>query len=196
MNRAWVVVAAMAAMAAPGRAEDAVVTVFTYDRANVPWFAMARAEQVASKAFAEAGIEVRWVKGRQLGESRHAASGEILTVVFDSHAPAQSNPDATATTQFGKKADANTHVFFDRVARFKDPVHMPEFLGNVLAHELTHALEGVARHAGKGLMKAAWDVQDYGKMVHGPLPFAAVDLELLRAHFQEKTSPALTVAAR
>ena len=86
MNRAWVVVAAMAAMAAmaaPGRAADAVVTVFTYDRANVPWFAMARAELVATKAFAEAGIEVRWVKGRQLGESRHAAKGEILTVVFD-----------------------------------------------------------------------------------------------------------------
>ena len=78
------------------------------------------------------------------------------------------------------------------MARFKDPVHMPEFLGNVLAHELTHALEGVARHSSEGLMKPAWDVQDYGKMVHGPLPFAAADLELLCAHFQEKTSPALT----
>jgi len=171
------------------------VTVFTYDRANVPWFAIARAEAVATTAFAAAGIEVRWVKGRQLGESHKAAFGETLTVVFDATAPAQANPDAAATTILGGVADANTHVFYNRVARFQDPVRMPEFLGNVLAHELTHALEGVARHSTEGLMKPSWNVIDYGRMVHGPLPFAAVDLELLRAHFRQQTSPAPALGA-
>jgi hypothetical protein len=193
MNRAWVVVA-LAAVAMAGRAEspkpqgDALVTVFTYDRASVPWFAMARAERVATKAFAAAGIEVKWVNGRQLGEPRKAASGETLTVVFDPKAPAQLDPDANAATLLGGQVDANVHVFYDRVARFKDRVHMPEFLGDVLAHELTHALEGVARHSSEGLMKPAWDVLDHGKMVRGPLPFAAVDLELLRAHFRKRIS--------
>ena len=63
---------------------------------------------------------------------------------------------------------------------------MPEFLGNVLAHELTHALEGVARHSSEGLMKAVWSARDYDEMVRGPLPFAAEDLDLLRAHFQKE----------
>jgi hypothetical protein len=31
---------------------------------NIPWLVMARAEGVATKAFAAAGIEVRWVKGQ------------------------------------------------------------------------------------------------------------------------------------
>jgi hypothetical protein len=175
---------------------DGVVTVFTYDKANIAWFVMARAEGVATKAFAAAGIEVRWVKGRRLGEPRKAASGETLTVVFDPRAPSGARPDATATTYFGEGADANTHVFYDRVARFKDPVHMPEFLGNVLAHEMTHALEGVVRHSTEGLMKPAWDVGDYGEMVGGPLPFAAVDLEMLRAHFRRQTSATALADAR
>jgi hypothetical protein len=199
MNKAWMVVVAIAIAAraeSPKPQMDGVVTVFTYDRANIPWFVMARAEGVATKAFAVAGIEVRWVKGQRLGEPRKAVSGETLTVVFDAKAPAQAKPDATATTYFGEGADANTHVFYDRVARFRDPVHMPEFLGNVLAHEMTHALEGVARHSTEGLMKPAWDVVDYGKMVGGPLPFAAVDLEMLRTHFRKQTSAAARADAR
>jgi len=213
MNKAWMVVVAIAIAAraeSPKPQMDGVVTVFTYDRANIPWFVVARAEGVATKAFAVAGIEVRWVKGQRLGEPRKAVSGETLTVVFDAKAPAQANPDATATTYFGKGAaafgegaaafgegaDANTHVFYDRVARFRDPVHMPEFLGNVLAHEMTHALEGVARHSTEGLMKPAWDVVDYGKMVGGPLPFAAVHLEMLRTHFRKQTSAAALADAQ
>lgn len=72
---------------------------------------------------------------------------------------------------------------------------MPEFLGNVLAHELTHALEGVARHSSEGLMKANWSGRDYDEMARGPLAFAAVDLELLRAHFQKEMPPAPTLVA-
>jgi hypothetical protein len=73
---------------------------------------------------------------------------------------------------------------------------MPEILGNVLAHELTHALEGVARHSSEGLMKAVWSGRDYAGMVsRRPLAFAAEDLDLLRAHFNKEMSPTLTLVA-
>ncbi len=203
MNRVWMAAVMVAGLAMAGRAESrrpqvyGLVTVFTYDRTGVPWFAMARAERVATAAFAAAGIEVRWVRGKRLGEPRVATSGEVLTVVFDSEAPAQFPPDASAATNLGGKADANVHVFYNRVARFKDRVRMPEFLGNVLAHELTHALEGVKRHSREGLMKAEWNAGDIAGMLYGPLPFAAEDLELLRAHFKREMSPApALVAAR
>jgi|SRR5271157_1457300 len=74
-------------------------------------------------------------------------------------------------------------------------VSMPEFPGNVLAHELTHALEGVARHSSEGLMKAKWSPGDYAGMVYGPLAFAAEDLDLLRAHFKPEMSPGPTLVA-
>lgn len=189
------------AMAAAGRAEsrkpqaDALVTVFTYDRTGVPWAVLARAERVATAAFAAVGVEVRWVKGQRLEAPRKVASGEALTVVFDLSAPAQASLHAFASTQLGGGADGDVHVFYGRVTRFPDKVLMPEVLGNVLAHELTHALQGVARHSSEGLMKAEWEIPDYQKMSRGPLAFAAVDLELLRAHFNKEVSPEPTLAA-
>ena len=204
MKRAWMVaaamLAAMAAQAGPRKPQtDALVTVVTYDRADVPWVIRVRAEQVATAAFAAAGIEVKWVVGKQLGERREAASGEVLTVVFDALAPAQASPEAMAFTNVGGAADADVHVFYSRVAGFggfRNRLYAPELLGNVLAHELTHALEGVARHSSEGLMKAAWSTYDYATMARRrPLAFAAEDLELLRAHFKKDISPAPTLIA-
>jgi hypothetical protein len=157
---------------------------------------MARAQRLATLAFAAVGVEVKWVKGKQLGEPQEVAAGEMLTVVFDGPALAQASPQAIAFTHVGGGADADVHVFYNRVARFGDRVYMPEILGNVLAHELTHALEGVARHSSEGLMKAVWSGRDYAGMVNRrPLAFAAVDLDLLRAHFHKEMSPAPTLVA-
>jgi hypothetical protein len=72
------------------------------------------------------------------------------------------------------------------VAGFEDRVHLPVFLGNVLAYELSHALQGVVRHSSEGLMKAVWRAREYVKIVRGPLAFAVVDLELLRARFKNE----------
>jgi hypothetical protein len=183
---------------------DALVTVFTYDRAGVPRFAMGRARAVAAMAFAAAGIEVRWVEGKRLGEPRVVAAGEALRVVFDGQAPTGFRPHAMAFTNFGGRSDADVHVFYDRVASFEDTLahlsigthtRLPDFLGNVLAHELTHALEGVKRHSSEGLMKAEWNAGDLADMVYGPLPLAAEDRDLLRAHFRKEIASTLPIAA-
>ena len=211
MKRAWMVATAMAAMAAMAAEAgsrkpqaDALVTVFTYDRVGVPQAVMAGAKQVATAAFAAAGIEVKWVEGKRPGERREVASGEVLTTVFDGPAPAHFGPEAMAFTNVGGRADADVHVFYNRVADIKDTralrstgmrVSLAEFLGNVLVHELTHALEGVARHSSYGLMKAAWSARDCDQMARGPLAFAAEDLELLRAHFRKGMSPAPALVA-
>src|SRR5271157_2860370 len=104
-----------------------------------------------------------------------------------------------AFTNVGGGADADVQVFYNRVAGFAgfdNRLYMPELLGNVLAHELTHALEGVARHSSEGLMKAVWSADDYARMTRRrPLAFAAVDLELFRDHFRNDISPAHTLVA-
>jgi hypothetical protein len=203
MKLSTMLVAVMVAVM-EGRAEslkpqvDALVTVFTYNRAAVPWAVMERAKRVATAAFAAAGIEVRWVESQRL-EEPDAASGEMLTVVFDGPAPAQASREAMAFTKVGGAADGDVHIFYNRVAGFAgfdDRVYIPELLGNVLAHELTHALEGVARHSSEGLMKAVWSADDYAKMTRRrPLAFAAEDLDLLRAHFRKEIPYTLTIVA-
>ena len=193
------VAAAMVARAGSPKPEaDALVTVFTYNRAGVPWTVMERAKRVATTAFATAGIEVRWVTGKRLGEPQKVAAGEMRTVVFEGPAPAHFAPLALAVTYVGRGSYSDVHIFYKRVAGlgtgFGDRL-LPELLGNVLAHELTHALEGVMRHSNEGLMKAVWSGRDYDKMFRGPLPFAAEDLDLLRAHFQKEVWPTLTIVA-
>jgi hypothetical protein len=199
-------VAVTVAMA--GRAEslkpqaDALVTVFTYDRTGVPPAVMAGAERVATAAFAAAGIEVRWVEGKRLGELL-VSDGEILSVVFDGPAPAHFASQALAFTTVDGGGDADVHVFYSRVVRCEDHMpglaagpgaYLPQLLGNVVAHELTHALEGVVRHSSDGLMRAVWSAREYAEMVRGPLAFNAVDLALLRTHFKKGTASALALA--
>jgi hypothetical protein len=199
MKRVWMVgVAVAAAMEAQAgspkpRVDAPLVTVFTYNLAGVPRNVAARAKRVATRAFAAAGIEVRWVEGKHLGEQREVAAGEMRTVVFDGPAPATFRSQAMAVANVGRGADSDVHVFYDRVLAFQDSAYMPEFLGNVLAHELTHVLEGVARHSSEGLMKPVWSVDDIAEMFRGPLPFAAEDLDLLRAHFHSEMPPAPTL---
>ena len=53
-------------------------------------------------------------------------------------------------------------VFYDRVGIFSARKGVPInlMLGYVLAHEITHLLEGINRHSDSGLMKASWTTQD------------------------------------
>jgi hypothetical protein len=52
-------------------------------------------------------------------------------------------------------------------------------LAHVLVHEITHALEGVSRHAETGVMKANWTFAGYGQMAR-LLEFTPVDANLIR----------------
>jgi hypothetical protein len=54
-------------------------------------------------------------------------------------------------------------------------------LAHVLAHEITHILQGVSRHSESGVMKATWDQRDFEKMAWKPLTFTERDVMLI--HF-------------
>lgn len=49
-----------------------------------------------------------------------------------------------------------------------------------MVHEITHVLEGINRHSEEGVMKAIWSAKDYERMRDHPLPFAPVDVDLIR----------------
>jgi hypothetical protein len=54
-------------------------------------------------------------------------------------------------------------------------------LGHVIAHEITHILQGVPRHSETGVMKARWERKDLQALVDHPLRFAPVDEALIHA---------------
>ena len=54
-------------------------------------------------------------------------------------------------------------------------------LAHVLAHEITHVLQGTVRHSEEGLMKARWTAEDRMSMRVKPLPFTAYDIQLIQS---------------
>jgi hypothetical protein len=67
-------------------------------------------------------------------------------------------------------------VFYDRV----QAAAVPPLLAHVLAHEITHVLEGLAVHSATGIMKAKWTSKDYVEMRRRALQFTDEDVILIR----------------
>jgi len=64
----------------------------------------------------------------------------------------------------------------------------PALLAHVLVHEITHILEGVARHSETGIMKANWTLRDYYDMQTKTLQFASEDVELIHRGLAQRRS--------
>jgi hypothetical protein len=54
----------------------------------------------------------------------------------------------------------------------------------VIAHEVTHILQGIARHSDQGLMKPCWNRADYNEMAWKSLPLTDEDVRLIHLGLQ------------
>ena len=127
-----------------------------------------QAKVVTSGIFAGIGVNIQW---RHLS---HCSTQGIL-ITFSNETPASLMPGALAYAL----PYEGTHivVFYDRVT--KKPGNVSILLGHVIAHEVTHLLQGVARHSESGVMKANWTGADYQQMIREPLQFAHQDVSLI-----------------
>jgi hypothetical protein len=139
---------------------------------------LAQAEAIASRMFATAGVALEW---RSVGSAACRDSDQASTVVLDFHihtAPSE-HPGALAFAL--PYQGSRIVVLFDRIARSAGgPRQVVTILAHVMAHEITHLLEGVARHSQTGVMKAHWDGHDLMQMGYKPLPFDAEDIFLIQ----------------
>ena len=130
-----------------------------------------RAEAVASSVFSKIGVRLQW---RTLDNCpRHA-----IQVSLQTNTPAGQHPGALAYSL----PYEGTHiiVFLDRVANLVDPPVVPYLLGHVVAHEVTHILQGEIRHSPSGVMKDRWDREDYRRMAWQPFSFTPEDVRLIQ----------------
>jgi hypothetical protein len=161
------------------------VTLCLKTRALVSHFVVERAKSVAGRTFSEAGFDVAWSTraGCQEASSIH--------IEIDGEAPAGLRPGAMAyALPYGHSA-VSIHIFYDRVVA-NYPAMTALLLGEVMAHEVTHVLQGVIRHSESGLMKACWGPKEYYAMRAGPLPLAGEDLELARIGIAKRAGSALS----
>ena len=72
--------------------------------------------------------------------------------------------------------------FRDRLQTFFNarPSGAGSVLGHLMAHEITHVLQGISRHSETGLMRAHWSPEDYRQMPSKLLPLTPYDIKLIR----------------
>jgi hypothetical protein len=139
---------------------------------NEPAWNTGSAKWRAARIFADIGVNLQWHSWRQCPPG-------ALQVSFSIGTPDELHPGALAYAL----PYEGTHivVFLDRVAAVF-PSYTSQVLAHVLAHEITHILQGCAHHSATGLMKAHWAAADFRAMTYSTLPFAEEDLVLIRQH--------------
>jgi hypothetical protein len=130
------------------------------------------AQAQASEIFARIGIRVVWRDPHSCRES-----DGFIKISLRDRTPQTLRPNALAYAL----PYEGTHivVFYDRVQGIIASIRTKNLLAYVLVHELTHILEGTDYHAGSGIMKASWNIDDFSAMALRSLDFSAADLVLL-----------------
>jgi hypothetical protein len=150
------------------RDQNGPIVLIRLVRGNVPALVKARAEAVAAQILRPAGIHLRWYISDFPPNLRRCAS-LVVVLEFGGRIPAGSldvlgfaNPYASSGTTI--------HVLWDRIESECHKELWGPVLGHVFAHEITHVLEGFARHSDEGLMKPHWSEADFYGMLYKPLP--------------------------
>ena len=144
---------------------------------KLPALAEAHAKVVAEKILRPAGINLRWSTSEFPADLRRCASLVVLLEV-GGRVPAGSD-DAWGFASPYASSGSRIHVFWERIESGSQEELWGHLLGHVFAHEITHILEGVARHSNEGLMKPHWSLADLYAMAYRPLPLTAEDIDLI-----------------
>ena len=102
------------------------------------------ARMLASKMFASIGVIIDWRNPR-------ACPAEAILISLIDSAPENVSRGALAYAL--PYEGVHIRVFCDRIRRH-DSHLVPFLLAHVLVHEITHILQGIARHSESGVMKA------------------------------------------
>ncbi len=179
------------------------VVVYVEESNLVPASVLLQAEATATRMFARIGVIVKWTTRRPVrnceADSTTCTAGrpwQIGVRMAKSRTASASREAFASANPYGAEG-ARITVFYaelHEVMRCR-PRSEPTVLAHVLVHELTHVLQGVARHSEAGVMQAHWTPPDFNAMEQGPLEFAAEDADLVHLGLQKNRSAASQYAA-
>lgn len=145
--------------------------------AGIPFVSLAKGQ--AQRVMAQAGVRLRWVN----------ATPGVMEIRMRRREPLPGEALARAFVFQGTKID----VDLDRILCHDRPMTV---LAYVIAHEITHLLQGCNRHSRTGIMKAQWDNDDYAAMAYKGLSFEPGDLQLIQAGFKGADRKEITLAGK
>ena len=141
---------------------------------EMPFIILIQAEQIAHWIFNDIGVSAFWTKSVWRQAPSSCAAVEVAFVL---HSPKGPHPGELAYTELSQDGRTQIYIFIDRLLGANQHDH-EKVLAHVMAHEIGHALEGVARHSATGVMKAHLSASE---MCYRKLRFAPEDADLIRA---------------
>jgi hypothetical protein len=133
---------------------------------------------VATGVFEKIGIHLNW----RAGKPKAAAGRAVYSIRTVAHAPDSVTGGALASSELLGTGGTEITIYKDRILRFLENNRSLRSVaaGYVLAHELAHLMQGVARHSDAGILKAHWTPDELHEMFFRKLAFAPEDVELIR----------------
>jgi hypothetical protein len=134
---------------------------------------------LASGIFDQIGVRLVWHNGEL--PAANSASQPVFAIRTLEHPLESATSTALASARIVGSAGTEITIYKDRLQRFlADHGSVAGVAaGYVLAHELAHVMQGVARHSESGILKANWSREDCQAMVFHKLAFTQLDVELI-----------------
>jgi hypothetical protein len=140
------------------------------------------ARRIVEEIYSDVGVRVVWGRQRSvpLGCEERPLHRKIV-VAFRAAGPAEVRWEALAYSNPYSQQGPCVTLLTDRLKRElkTNPLDTAYVLGHVLAHEIGHVLEGIARHSETGLMKGRWSLRETTNMPTERLGFSAYDVGLV-----------------
>ena len=149
------------------------------------------AKATVSRILADANVNLLW----RSSQGPCLSPGRGITVTVNTITPPFEHPGALAYAGLYKRTEIV--LYYDRireVVQNRDKIGI--ILGHVLAHEIVHLLQGVARHSTNGLMKPRWDPADFSIMQWNLILPGEEDIELIHSGISTSTWNALSTLRR
>ena len=169
------VIGAAMVSARPRASYEVKVCLSEHVRAPELLVATARAAVILGSA----GVRIRWCHGLR---NEDGGPAPVLVEIF-ADAPAHTPPGVQARSFPYAAHGARIEVYRNRVLLLAPEGYVASgsVLGHVLAHEITHVIQGISRHSDEGLMAASWTTEVVRQMVRAPLPLLPHDVQLIQA---------------
>ena len=154
--------------------------------------AFGRARGIVHEAYAGIGVQVIWRVSNSAPAGCETRPGhrKIVIELRSGTAPGRGSAALAYANPYSRQGPCVT-LLMDRLKEKaeRNPETTGVLLGHVLAHEIGHVLQGIARHSETGLMKEQWSEREIGQMWKQTLLFTAYDAEMILEPFQASHSP-------
>jgi hypothetical protein len=185
----------MMASAKTAAPDTARVTISVFNDAFVSQKALRGAEDVASRVFASADVQIEWMncgRASETAEEQQACAAtafpEHLHIRIIQRSLMQNAPTLGLSYLDKDGSGCQAEVFYQAVAEVvaQSEVNVATILGNAMAHEVGHLLLGTNSHSAEGIMRAHWNPPDLAAASKGLLVFSERQKDEIRTKLDSK----------